>query len=185
MNHHSKSYYPLTGSVWKILGLLPLLFCSWVYAQDNVIMRGALVTEPCIIAPGDESIQLDFGAVVDNYLYIHQRTLGQRFQINLTDCDLTLGTIVKVALSGTENTRLPGLLAISAASKSAGIAIGLETPEGKPLPFNEQGGARGLFTGRNRIPLKAYIQAEPQAIANRSIQFGPFSAVATFSLEYQ
>lgn len=169
----------------KFVTALLLLFSSGGMAKDNILFSGALVTEPCIIAPGDENIQLDLGAVVDKYLYLHQRTLGQRFQINLSECDLTLGSIVKVTFTGTENVSLPGLLAINAASKSAGIAIGLETPEGKPLPFNEQGGERGLFKGSNRIPLKAYIQAEPQAIANRSIQFGPFSAVATFNLEYQ
>jgi len=154
-------------------------------AADNVHLYGALVAEPCVIPPGDEEIQLDFGTVIDKYLYLNTRTLGQQFEIRLAECDLSLGKTVKVTFSGTENIALPGLLAIDASSGAKGIAIVLETLEAKSLPLNKPSDDYVLQAGNSLIALKAYVQGEPQAIANRTIGYGPFSAVATFSLEYE
>nr|WP_273855361.1 fimbrial protein [Serratia liquefaciens] len=151
----------------------------------NLQYSGNLVAEPCVIPPGDEEIHLDFGNIVDKYLYLNTRTLGQAFEIRLAECDLALGNTVSVTLSGTENTTLPGLLAIDGSSQAKGIAIGLETPEAKPLPVNAASGKYPLQKGDNVIALKAYVQGEPKALTHRSIERGPFSAVVTFSLEYE
>ncbi|MGQ6230873.1 fimbrial protein [Serratia sp. IR-2025] len=151
----------------------------------SINYSGSLVAEPCVILPGDEEIQLDFGTVIDKYLYLNTRTLGQQFEIRLAECDISLGKTVKVTFSGTENTVLPGLLAIDAGSGAKGIAIGLETLEAKPLPLNKPSDDYVLQEGNSRIALKAYVQGELQAITNRTIGYGPFSAVATFSLEYE
>lgn len=154
-------------------------------AADNVHLYGALVAEPCVIPPGDEEVQLDFGTIVDKYLYQNVRTQGQTFEIRLAECDITLGKTVKVVFTGMENTALPGLLAIDVGSGAKGIAIGLETLEAKPLPLNKPSDDYVLQAGNSLIALKAYVRGEPQAIANRTIGYGPFSAVATFSLEYE
>lgn len=151
-------------------------------AADNVHLFGALVAEPCVIAPGDEEIALDFGTVVDKYLYQHTRTQGESFDIRLTECDLSLSKTVKVTFSGTESAALPGLLAVDGVS---GIAIGLETPAAKPVPLNEASDGVSLQTGSSRVSLKAYVKGEPSAIVNRTIGRGAFSAVATFGLEYE
>lgn len=159
--------------------------CSNAYAIENVKMTGALIEQPCLIAPGDESIQLDFGTIIDKYLYLNKRTRGQEFQLHLSECDLSLGTTVSVAFRGTENRQLPGLLAIDSASKATGFAIGLETSEAQPLPVNKASSKYPLRAGHNIISLKAYVQGEPQALTNQRIELGPFSATATFSLEYE
>ncbi|CAI0775086.1 Fimbria A protein precursor [Serratia entomophila] len=151
----------------------------------NISYTGNLVTDPCTILPGDEEIQLDFGTVIDKYLYLNSRTLGQPFEIRLAECDLELGKTVKVTFTGTENTALPGLLAIDAASEATGIAIGLETLEAKPLWLNKESGDYPLQAGNSRIALKAYVRGEPKAITDKTIGRGPFSAVATFNLEYE
>jgi len=156
-----------------------------VTAADNVRLYGALVAEPCVIPPGDEEIQLDFGTIVDKYLYQNTRTLGQPFEIRLAECDISLGKTVKVTITGMGNMALPGLLAIDVGSGAKGIAIGLETLEAKPLPLNKSSDNYVLQAGNSLIALKAYVQGEPQAIANRTIGYGPFNAVATFSLEYE
>lgn len=153
--------------------------------EKNVRLYGALVTEPCVILPGDEDIQLDFGTVIDKYLYLNTRTLGQSFEIHLVECELTLGKTVRVTFTGTENSALPGLLAIDGSSEAMGIAIGLETAQAKPLPLNKASDKLLLQEGSNIIALKAYVQGEPDAIRNHSIERGPFSAVATFNLEYE
>nr|WP_236720575.1 fimbrial protein [Serratia marcescens] len=154
-------------------------------AENNVHLYGALVAEPCVILPGDEEVQLDFGTVIDKYLYLNTRTLGQTFKIHLAECDLSLGKTVKVTFLGTENAALPGLIAIDGSGGASGIAIGLETSKSAPLPLNKQSGIYPLQAGDTLIALKAYVQGEPEAIAQRRIGRGPFSAVATFSLEYE
>lgn len=161
------------------LGVLP----AAAGAADNLTFSGALVAEPCVIPPGQETVVLSFGSVVDKYLYQHQRTPGAPFDITLAECDLSLGKTVRVTLSGAESLALPGLLA--PASQAGGIAIGLETPEGKAVPFNRPSEKFSLASGANGIRLLAYVRGEPAAIAQKTIGLGAFNAVATFSLEYE
>jgi len=165
------------------LGLALLL--NPLAQADNVRLHGALVAEPCVIAPGDESVTLDFGTVIDKYLYTNQRTHGQPFDIRLTECDVSLGSTVKLTFSGIGNPHLTGLLAIDGASQASGIAIGMETPAGQQLLLNMPGQGIRLANGNNTLTVHAYVQGEPQAIANKTIERGPFSAIATFSLEYE
>ncbi|UIM55645.1 fimbrial protein [Serratia marcescens] len=169
--------------------LVPMLMAAPLSAlaagDNNLYLHGALVAEPCVIPPGDEEITLDFGTIIDKYLYLNTRTLGQAFEIHLEECDLTLGKTVSVTFTGTENHALPGLLAIDGGSEAKGIAIGFETPSAKPLPLNTQSGKSLLQDGGNTIALRAYVQGEPLAIADQTIGRGAFSAVATFNLEYE
>ncbi|AOF00613.1 exotoxin [Serratia surfactantfaciens] len=154
-------------------------------AVNNLRLHGALVAEPCVIAPGDEEIALDFGTIIDKYLYLNTRTLGQTFEIHLAECDISLGKTVAITLLGTESLALPGLLAINADSQAKGIAIGLETPEGKALPMNKTSDKYSLRAGGNSVALQAYVRGEPQAIERKTIGRGAFGAVATFSLAYE
>ncbi|HIE1061102.1 TPA: fimbrial protein [Serratia marcescens] len=160
-------------------------FSAAAAEANNVHLYGALVAEPCVIPPGEEEITLDFGTVIDKYLYLNTRTLGQSFEIHLAECDLSLGKTVKATFTGTENLALAGLLAIDPGSEATGIAIGLETPDAKPLPLNTASDAWSLQAGSNTLVLKAYVQGEPEAIAKQRIGRGAFRAVATFSLEYE
>ncbi|HGM5966640.1 MULTISPECIES: fimbrial protein [Serratia] len=167
------------------LGLALTLYClsSLAYAADNLRFSGALVAEPCVIPPGQETIALDFGSVVDKYLYTHQRTPGMPFEINLAECDLSLGKTVTLTLRGQESLALPGLLAPE--NRNRGIAIGLETPAGDALAINHPSGQFRLSAGRTAIELRAYVQAEPAMIADKKLERGAFNAIATFNLEYQ
>jgi type 1 fimbria pilin len=174
------------------LGAAVVLFAQtlWIApasfaAENNVYMHGALVAEPCVIPPGDGEIALDFGTIVDKYLYSHTRTAGLAFSVHLAECDLSLSQTVRLTFQGVENAELPGLLAVDAGSGAKGIAIGLETPDGKPVALNKPGEKFMLQAGSNVIPLMAYVQGEPGALANRGIERGVFSATATFSLEYE
>ncbi|MEE4412021.1 MULTISPECIES: fimbrial protein [unclassified Serratia (in: enterobacteria)] len=163
-----------------------LLLCSVpAGAAENMRLHGALVAEPCVIPPGDETVVLDFDTVIDKYLYMNTRTHGQPFELHLAQCDLSLGKTVKVTFSGNESAALPGLLALNGASQASGIAIGMETPQGEPLPINQPGKAQALVSGANILTAHAYVQGEPDALKHKVIERGPFSAVATFSLEYE
>lgn len=162
-----------------------LLFSSLALGADNMHFRGALVTEPCVVAPGDEHLALDFGNVVDKYLYQNQRSPSQVLVLHLQQCDSTLAKSFKVTFNGTQNPALPGLLALDPGSQASGLAIGLETAEGRPWPLNQPGAGQALVAGDNQIEVRAYLQGEPAALANRSIEKGPFTAPATFRLDYE
>ncbi|WP_075182488.1 fimbrial protein [Pantoea sp. 1.19] len=171
-----------------LAGILALLISAGAQAQDNVNnlhLFGTLVAEPCTLPPGAEDIPLNFGSVINKYLYTHGRSASQAFHIQLADCDLTLGKTVSVRFYGTESAALPGLLAIDSTSGTQGIAIGLEAEDASPLPINQAGSKVTLSQGSNQITVKAYVRGEADAIATQSIQPGPFSATATFSLEYE
>ncbi|BEM51229.1 exotoxin (plasmid) [Serratia marcescens] len=158
---------------------------SPVVAEPNVRLYGALVAEPCVIPPGDDDIQVEFGSIVDKYLYQNTRTPGQAFEVRLAECDLSLSNTVTVTFLGTESLALPGLLALDGGSVADGVAIGLETQDADPLPINQKSQAYPLSAGGNVIALKAYVKGEPAALANRTITLGEFNAISTFSLEYE
>ncbi|WP_411754013.1 fimbrial protein [Serratia sp. (in: enterobacteria)] len=154
-------------------------------AVDNLRFKGALVADPCTLRLTDEEINIDFGSIVEKYLYLNTRTLGVPLVLHLDDCDLSLGNMVKLTFSGTENSRLNGLLAISGASQTSGIGIGIETQQGIKIAINTGSYNQGLVTGNNTLSLRTYVQGEPDAISQKTINPGDFTASATFLLEYE
>lgn len=171
---------------------LSLLLClatlsggSQAASDNNVHMVGTLVAEPCMIPAGEEDIPLEFGTVIDKYLYENQRTKSEKFEIHLTECDPAIAKTVKVTFIGVESTALPGLLGLDAGSDAAGVAIGLETEDGNALPLNQATTATTLVAGENILRYRANVQGEPDALANRSIGRGEFTATATFNLAYE
>ncbi|CUY36361.1 MULTISPECIES: fimbrial protein [Serratia] len=170
---------------WSIcMGLLLAGASGSALAADNMYFHGALVAEPCTLRPGDEDIRLDFGSVIDKYLYTYGRTPGKAFNLVLQDCDLSLGKTVKVTFTGAESAALPGLLLPDGGSP-LGIALGIETMAGSPVALNKPSQGYALANGSNSLQLQVYIQGEPAAIAQKSIGLGVFSSVATFALEYE
>ncbi|MBU5413213.1 fimbrial protein [Serratia ureilytica] len=167
------------------LAILCISHACWSAAPTVAVnYSGILVAEPCVIPPGAENIELDFGTVIDKYLYLNQRTSGKAFSLQLTECDLSLGETVSVLFSGTESVALPGLLAINSGGLN-GIAIGLENLAGELLPLNQLSGKQRLQAGSNRLTFKAYVRGEPEAIKSKTIGKGQFSASATFLLNYE
>lgn len=162
-----------------------LLSVAPTRAAENLAFKGTLVNAPCTLRAGDEVLELDFGTVIDKYLYSDSRTPSRAFSLHLDDCDTAVMTGVKLKFSGTESTGLPGLLALDPASVARGVAIGMETAGGQALPLNVQGAVTPLTPGNMVIALQAYVQAEPTAQSSQGIVRGPFTATATFALEYQ
>ena len=146
--------------------------------------RGALVAQACTLRPGDDDIPLQLWDTSSQYLYLSTRTIGKPFEIHLEGCDISIGGDVTITLSGNASAVLPGLLALGGGSTAAGVAIGIETPAGNLLPLNVTSDRQALTSGANIIALKAFIKAEPQAIANQSIVAGLLTAVSTFTLSY-
>lgn len=175
----------LHNSLLSVVVGLTLLLSAAAQGEGNMYFHGALVAEPCVLAPGDENISLNFDTVVDKYLYLNTRTNGKKFVLRLLECDSSVSNSVKVTFLGMESIKLPGLVALDGASQAKGIAIGIETPEGRLLPLNQASNGYSLINGDNLITLQAYVQGEPEAVVNKTIERGPFSAVVTFSLDYE
>lgn len=169
-----------------MIALVPgasLMGADYGQAATDLALKGALVAAACTIRVGDEALAIDLGKVGTHYLYLNTRTQGQTFQIHLEGCDTSISDKVTTTFSGSESIKLPGLLALDG-SIEKGVAIGLETLAGAALPLNVASDRQVLSNGANVIALKAFVKAEPQAIANRLIKPGQYSAVSTFTLGY-
>lgn len=169
------------------LGMLLLTGCvSNALAQDNLYFHGRLIAKPCVIAPGDDLIELDFGPVFDRELYVNQRTHSKLFTINLTKCNTALATTVGVSFQGISNPFMTEKLALDITSQASGIAIGIEDEKGEIISINQDGSRRyAVQDGTTNIRFRAYVEAEPDARANSNIVRGPFSASMTFKLDYE
>lgn len=173
--------------LWPFILLGGLLNVSLSAQSETVQFDGTLVEDACEVYPGDENIELDFGTVIDKYLYINTRTHSQPFTIRLINCDLVLGREVQVTFTGAESVALSGLLALNTGSQASGIAIGLETGAGVPIKLNKpKDYIQQLHTGDgNNLNLQAYVQGEPNALLTKTIGRGAFEATTTFTLEYE
>lgn len=153
-----------------------------VNAADNVVITGNLVTEPCTLDPESAEVILDFGNVVSKYFYSNSRTPGETFSISLTECDLDIGKNVSFKFSGTESSLL-GLLAPD--GKENGLAIGIESADGLlAIPLGQETPLFELSEGTTRLTFKGYIAAKPDAIKDKTIVAGEFTATAVFEIIY-
>lgn len=173
----------MAGALLVFIALL--IFCGKPAraGDNNLNFDGTLVADPCTLDPSTTDIELDFGTVIDKYLYLNTRTHSQPFVIRLLDCDLTLGKMVNFTFSGTPDKELNDLLALSRGPAS-GVAIGIELPDGKLLPLNKPTPGFELMTGTTELIFKGFVQGEPTALQNHSIVRGEFTAVTTFTLDY-
>lgn len=167
-----------------LTGITLLLICSNACAiSNNLQFSGALVTEPCNLDPTTNEIVVDFGTVIKKELYLHTRTTEIPFNINLTDCDTSLAKLVTLTFKGAENSKLPGMLAIT--GSASGIGIGLEDSSGTQLAVNEPTPQLSLNDGTTHFSFRAYVQGEPEAITKKSIVEGDLNSTATFEMSYQ
>ncbi|WP_337039479.1 fimbrial protein [Serratia marcescens] len=150
--------------------------------DENIYLHGTLVEEPCSLSMTSVRQTVKLGNVIKNTLYLHQRTHSYPFTLVLEECDISLGTIVEIGFNGVADELQPDRLAVSGTAK--GIAIGLETAEGKPLILNKTIERYGLNDGRRVLAFAAYVSAPASVIENQGIVEGDFSASATFTLNY-
>ncbi|MGH8463745.1 fimbrial protein [Achromobacter pestifer] len=151
---------------------------------DNLTFSGRLAAEACTLSPESEQVQLNLFSVPDRTLYLDGRTPGRPITLHLLDCDISEGNSLSIYFDGPESDKLPGLLALDSDGIS-GVAIGLETHQGVPLPLKKQNAISQLVDGANDIQFMAYLQAEKEAIENHKIGRGEIkNATLTFTLSY-
>ncbi|MDE9445861.1 type 1 fimbrial protein [Xenorhabdus bovienii] len=176
--------------------VLPALFIFGIggqksaYAQDSmrqdVKITLTVLAAPCVIKTEDKAMEVYLGRILNRDLYQNHRTPGQNFELHLEECDPRVAQSLKIRFMGPESRALPGLLAFGADSRASGAAIGMESIDGKPLPFNKVSKfPLSRTSSSNVIPFRAYVKAEPRAIQQNRIGAGAFSAIATFEVSYE
>lgn len=174
--------WAMTLSAWVAVSLwLPAVQA----AEDNLYFSGTLVNEPCVLDEEDQLVKLDFKSVIDKDLYLNGRTKGRPIKLRLKNCDLDVGkTMLSITFSGNVSTDPPGLLLLQSATVQ-GLMVGLETAGGKALPLNKTHPMGELSSGYNVLNFNAYLQGEPEVLANRALGEGEFEASLTFALSYE
>lgn len=154
------------------------------YANGNIKITGRYISSACTLMPGSENIDVEFGTIIDKYLYRNVKSSPESFVISLTDCKPEVADSVKIQFTGTENTALPGYLAINSEGGASGIGIAILDNEKKLLPINTAFSEHKIENTEMDIKFYTFIEAEPEAIKHHNIGRGEFIASATFMLSY-
>lgn len=153
-------------------------------SSTTINYKGTLIALPCTIEPGTEDPWYYLGVTPTKSLYRFTRTSGLLITFELKDCDTSLGSTVKASFSGPVNSE--GLLQFTPESEAKGAGIGLEYLDGRSIPIDGTTDyAVPLTDGDMLIRLKAYVQGERQALANKSLVAGDFTAIMTYTLSYE
>jgi len=154
-------------------------------AGDNMTFSGRLVAEACTLSPESEKVRLNFLSVPDSALYVNGRTPGRPITLRLLNCDISQGNnSLSIHFEGPESLKQPGFLALDS-DGIAGVAIGLETPQGNRLPLKTKNAIGQVTAGTNNIEFMAYLQGEKEALESHQIGRGEIkNATLTFTLTY-
>lgn len=164
------------------LAAIALCSCA-VQAADNITFGGTLRAEPCTLHPDDDAVKVAFSDTGVANLYRYGSTPDQRFIIRLINCQPGVAHEVRLTFAGNESAGLPGSLALDAGSVASGFAITLSDAAAQPLKLGEESIAM-VNDQDSTLTFYRRLKVEPDALANRSIVAGVFTASGTFTLFY-
>lgn len=172
---------------------LPLWFALSASAI-TVNFDGELLDRPCQIAQGSLGQTVEFKArPVKDFQFIPGRSPAQTFKIRLIDCDMTsIWKTVKLKFSGDRESNMAGqadyFLSVGGVNRGK-LAVGLLDTDGATLLKlgAEHNNSQGTPISGNALDLnfKAFVQATPEAIADKSVQPGEYMSIANFELLYE
>lgn len=173
--------------------MLAILVISKVGAAVEVSFDGRLIRSPCKIDLASVSQEIKFrDLTVKELLYPLARGRDQNFSIKFYDCDKSsLFKTIKVRFNGVKEGGMEGdnFLAISEGPNIGKIAIGILDTDGRsPLNLGMwHNNGSGTFIEGNEIVLKfkAFVQAVPEALSDRSIVPGGYQAIVVFFVDYE
>ncbi|HEK1094870.1 TPA: type 1 fimbrial protein [Proteus mirabilis] len=180
----SRHHYMAVLFLWGFYFFPTATVKSVDFLDTNIRIHGFLVADPCNLVMEDTSLVVDFGTIIDKYLYINNRTHPKEFKIRLSDCVLAPDQGVRIGFIGTENSNLPGFLALDSGSSANHIGVGIQDDRGNFLPINKLASYYPLHNGFNTLTFSSYIEAEYNAIVEKKIGLGTFTATAVFILDY-
>ena len=147
--------------------------------------KGTVVAHGCSIVPSSKNIAVDFGEISTRTLYAERKSQPKAFVIELKDCSTDVFNSVTVTFSGTENANMSDRLAITpiAPNSASGIGIGFEENDGTAISLNTPTTAVAIAS--MQLNFKAFVEGEPDALSNKTLQTGAFQATANYTINYQ
>ena len=149
--------------------------------------KGTVVAHGCSIVPSSKNIAVDFGQISTRTLYAEGKSQPKAFVIELQDCSTDVFNSVTVTFSGTENANMSDRLAITpiAPQTASGIGIGFEESNGTAILLNTPTTAVAISDANMQLNFKAFVEGEPDALSNKTLETGAFQATANYTLNYQ
>lgn len=171
-----------------------LMIISCQAQAVRVDFDGELIDKSCQLAPESLQQDVEFQKLSASYFWTAPaRSPVEKFTIRLTECNTSsVLKVVKIKFNGTPENNMAGQsnYYLSVKGDNAGkLAIGLQDSDGKTaLKLGEaQNNGRGTqIDGRDiLLTFGAFVQATPDAITNKSVQPGTYTAAANFELTYE
>jgi minor pilin subunit PapK len=161
----------------------------------EISFNGELTDYPCKIDTGSDNQTVQFleRPVKDFYMSPGKSPL-QKFSIRLRDCDASsIWKNVKIRFTGNDEPEMKEkreyFLRVSGSGNEGKLAVGLLDTDGKtPLKLGEtHNNLKGtpLMDGSMNFEFSAFVQATPEAIANKDVKPGAYVSQATFELVYE
>ena len=93
---------------------------------------------------------------------------------------------ISVTFSGSEDAELDDHLALDSSEQggATGIGIGMSEEDGTAIRLDESTSVKEITAGSMTLNFWAWVAAEPSAIKNQFLEYGPFSASGTWTLNY-
>lgn len=168
-------------------GALLLSTAAQADTSTNINYSGTLIALPCTVAPGKENLHVTMNEVPTKSLYRFKRTAPKLLSFTLEDCDPALATNITFKLTPIEaNTDPEGLLDFTPSSEAKGAGIAFEFLNGEQILLNtEYKYPEEIQKGNMTLQMNAFLQGKNDAIANRAIVPGIYSAVMVYTLQYE
>lgn len=176
------------GALFSVL--LSVTFLHVPGFASELAFSGNLLDRPCQIDPAETSREVNFMDTAARLYYSWPgKSYEERFRVKLINCHAnTIGKVVKLIFSGTEEPALPGYLQVTGGNRGRlGIGI-IDTDGSSLLKLNQvHNGGQGSKVEKDSVTLnfKAFVQATPEAIRNKTVQLGEYSSTVTFGLLYE
>ena len=160
-----------------------------VALASDLLFKGNLIDSPCIIDPGSSSQIIQF---METSTRLYQNMPGksyvEKFEIRLINCNaLAFGKIVDVIFTGIEEPNFPGYLKVNGVNEGK-LAIGImDNLENNLLKINQNNNNSGKLINGNNVYMtyKAFVQATPKAILDKTVRPGNYSSILTFNISYK
>ncbi|OWC73286.1 fimbrial adapter papK [Escherichia coli] len=177
----------------RLVGCLPLLLTLSAGAV-KVSFDGELLDRPCQIDSASLNQTVQFlERPVKDFQYAPGRWPAEKFSIRLIECNTnSIWKTVKLKFSGNKETamREQSEYFLKVTGVNAGkLAIGILDTDGTTLMKLGEAHSKGQGTRIEdrtvTLDFKAYVQATPDALAQKSVQPGEYQSVANFELFYE
>ncbi len=178
----------------RLAGCLPLLLMLSAGAV-NITFDGELLDRPCQIDSASLNRTVQFlERPVKDFQYAPGRGPAERFSIRLVQCNTnTIWKTVKLRFSGTREDAMKEqkdyFLKVTGVNTGK-LAIGILDTDGTTLmklgeAYHNHGQGTPVDRDTLQFNFKAYVQATPEALAQKSVIPGSYASTANFELFYE